>query len=156
MLLVDSGASHNFIGQNIIDRMKVHVRKRAPVAVRLANGQIVSSDSVVSILCRFGKIQSMVEFQILPCSVTPILGMEFLKQLNPKIDWSTGKVQVMQGGRWVILPSVMGSAVSQVIKDWNSDKGSQQDEGVIRDTTEIDTSVEICSFASFMKGCVKE
>jgi hypothetical protein len=30
----------------------------------------------------------------------------------------------MQGGRWVILPSVMGSAVSQVIKDWNSDKGS--------------------------------
>ena len=62
----------------------------------------------------------------------------------------------MQGGRWVILPSGMGSAVSQVLKDWNSDKGSQQDEGVTRDTTEIDTSVEICSFASFMKGCVKE
>ena len=38
LLLVDSGASHNFIGQHIIDRMKVRVRKRAPVAVRLANG----------------------------------------------------------------------------------------------------------------------
>ena len=38
MLLVDSGASHNFIGQQTIDRMKVRVRKRAQVAVRLANG----------------------------------------------------------------------------------------------------------------------
>jgi hypothetical protein len=35
----------------------------------------------------------------------------------------------MQGGRWVSLPSVMGSTVSQVIKDWNSGKESCYDEG---------------------------
>jgi hypothetical protein len=38
MLLVDSGASHNFISQSIVDTLGVRVRERTPVSVRLASG----------------------------------------------------------------------------------------------------------------------
>ena len=52
----------------------------------------MDSDSVVNLACRFGKLQTLLDFQILPCNVVPILGMEFLTKLNPRIDWTSGRV----------------------------------------------------------------
>ncbi len=62
MLLVDSGASHNFISKSIVDTLGVRVNYRTPVSVRLASGDSVASDSTVMVPCRFGKVQSLIEF----------------------------------------------------------------------------------------------
>ena len=55
MLLVDSGASHNYISRDIAETLGVRVRYCSPMSVHLASGDAVASDAMLfhAILARF-------------------------------------------------------------------------------------------------------
>ena len=59
------------------------------VSVRLANGSLLCTDLYAFIWVNFGEVSSYLKFTVLSCECPLILGMPFLRRLNPLINWQT-------------------------------------------------------------------
>ena len=59
------------------------------VSVRLANGSLLRTDLYAFIWVNFGEVSSYLKFTVLSCECPLILGMPFLRRLNPLINWQT-------------------------------------------------------------------
>ena len=62
--------------------------------VRLANGKTVSSTGVVKLECVLsdGLVQSVLCYVVPELACPIVLGMPWLREHNPRIDWATGTV----------------------------------------------------------------
>ena len=96
--MVDSGATHNFISNNMLDIIKsashdcVKWRHASePLQVSLADNSVVLSTKIVVLSVQIGKhVWQNIEFHVVPCLIHPlILGLQWLRIANPTIDWST-------------------------------------------------------------------
>lgn len=84
--LVDSGATHNFMSREFVEQHGLEVTKGKQACVTLADGSKVYTSDYVWCYVDFKVVGSCLKFTVLPqCPL--ILGMPFLKQFNPDIDW---------------------------------------------------------------------
>ena len=96
--LIDSGASACFIDYNFVKRYNITRRKKtSPSVVRVIDGREVQSGKVTEITSPLrlyiGKHCEKIEFNIIRSPTYPIvLGMTWLKQHNPDIDWKGNKL----------------------------------------------------------------
>ena len=93
-LMIDSGSSSNFLSSSFVrlNRMKTEKLEKEQT-VQLADGR----EHIVKRMVRKASVRwegwsGLISFLVLPLShYDIILGMKWLKEFNPKIDWSTGK-----------------------------------------------------------------
>jgi hypothetical protein len=92
--LVDSGASCNFISEELVERLQLKTVKTGG-QVRLINGQLEDSAVVVPRLAyRTGSFFDKRPFQVTKLvGVDLILGKPWLTQFNPDIDWVVNVVR---------------------------------------------------------------
>ena len=100
--LVDSGATRNHISPTAVKRMGLpHRQKARPYPLTTISGDPIAYGGGI-INLETGPIQLTIEgrqiemsFDILPLGKDEaILGMPWLQEYNPKIDWVTGQVDI--------------------------------------------------------------
>jgi len=105
--LVDSGATRNHISPKAVERIGLPYRQKEhpyPLTTILGD-QIAYGGGIINL--ETGPIQITIEgkpvrmsFNILPLGQDEaILGMPWLQEYNPKIDWVTGQVDI-KDTRW--------------------------------------------------------
>ena len=89
ILLVDSGASDNFVASSFIKKNQIQVSPVQGPKVQLADGQIYQcSESLAKASLKIGPYQEFVAAHVLPLQgYDVILGKSWLEQHNPVIDW---------------------------------------------------------------------
>ena len=87
--LLDSGASHSFIAANIIRELGLKTRFTDSLEVALADNSVVCLREVVDLPVRFAcNAMQEITCHIIPLLHSPIiLGMDWLRKWNPRIDW---------------------------------------------------------------------
>ena len=93
VFLLDCGATGNFISEGFVTRHRLVASSSSQqTLVSLADGSQHRSGSIVqSALVRIGTYEDRLSFVVLPLSgYDVILGMTWLKQYNPQIDWRSG------------------------------------------------------------------
>ena len=100
-ILLDSGATNNYISQRFVDSNQIPtVTTKEWVQVVGINGQILTKgykEQTEDTLVKSGKYATTLAFDIVPMSdqyYDAVVGMAWLKEQNPIIDWTTGKVAV--------------------------------------------------------------
>ncbi len=78
-LLLDSGASNNFLSKNDAVKLGLTLHNNTPSSVKLADGKKLTTKQYVEEMVSFGGIQTLLKFEILECECVPILGYTFLK-----------------------------------------------------------------------------
>ena len=87
MLLVDSGASYNFMLSDLAKSLGLKVTLAA-MHVRLANSERLSSLGQVSGLVSCGKWCALLSFVVLDLAFNVVLGFLWLVTANPHLDWA--------------------------------------------------------------------
>ena len=87
MALVDSGTSYNFISRHLVNKLGWRLHTKAPLQVRLANGNRLASLGAVCGLVQCGKWQAHVYFLVLDLTFNLVLGMPWITAANPWMDW---------------------------------------------------------------------
>ena len=96
--MVDSGATHNSISTTILDILKatapaeVHWRHMSePLRVSLADRTVVLSTKLATIKVMLDNgIVQPIDFRVVPRLNHPlILGLQWLRDHNPRINWTT-------------------------------------------------------------------
>lgn len=96
---MDTGASDNFISQEIINKLKkVAVKKERRKEITLADGTIALTDGTVrlnTMIDGLTKMEFKVQFDILKSNESNIiLGMPFLMENNCKIDLENNMITI--------------------------------------------------------------
>ncbi|KAA8491889.1 Retrovirus-related Pol polyprotein from transposon TNT 1-94 [Porphyridium purpureum] len=95
--LIDSGASHNFLGSRFLD---ASVKSSCDECmVELAGGQRMKVHGPIVLAVDLGFWIGNVEFYIGPIRMDAILGWKWLKMVNPKIDWQKGLMETRPEGK---------------------------------------------------------
>lgn len=93
---MDSGATHNFITQDLVCRTGAQCEVRAPIVVTMADQSSVRTTGVATVKLRIldnsgklveplGEEISCIILENLPTPL--VLGMPWLKKFNPEINW---------------------------------------------------------------------
>ena len=78
-MLLDSGASHNFLSLELVGKLGIDVAPAAAISVRLADGSELTTSGVVTVPVRFAEaLQLNIEFHVLQFGLDCVLGMPFL------------------------------------------------------------------------------
>ena len=85
--LVDSGASHNFISAHLLESLGIVPHVGRKVSVKLADTSILTATHYLHVVVQFHGVTTMLRFTVLPATCPTILGMPFLRSMNPIIDW---------------------------------------------------------------------
>ena len=105
-LLLDSGASCNFVSQDLLRKLGLDWDLCITQNVRLADGQILHTRGKVVLRCQLGPLTYSGTFYVLQARVPLILGMTFFAEVAPIIDWSVRTVCVRRGQQLLKLPVV--------------------------------------------------
>ncbi|CAA0825193.1 Eukaryotic aspartyl protease family protein [Striga hermonthica] len=118
LTMVDSGASHCFISERVVDKLGLHVEPSPTYSVMLGNGQRISSQG----LCRAVSLYLQTATFMVDCFVFPlggvdiILGVSWLASLGDvKANWKNLTMEIVKDGRTILLrgdPSFTRQAVS--------------------------------------------
>ena len=57
-------------------------------------------------LTLIGKWHAYVHFMVVDLAFDCVLGLPWLTQVNPQLDWAARNLAVKMSGRWVSLPTV--------------------------------------------------
>lgn len=102
--LVDSGASNNFISQSFVQRFNLTLTPKAePLALFVIDGRPIESGPIThfcSIQVYFGDTSRTIHFDVTQIGTYPmVLGIPFLRDLNPSIDWRRGRLSIQLNPR---------------------------------------------------------
>src|SRR4051794_1940565 len=98
--LIDSGASACFADVDFAMKHHLPIQpKDIPIPVEVIDGRIISSGGVtketVPLKVSLGDHQETITFNLIPAPKHPfILGLNWLKHHNPRIDWTNGTVLI--------------------------------------------------------------
>ena len=92
--MVDSGAMGNFIHPQFVKEHKLVTKTRTPLIVNDVNGYLLSRvDQQVEVQMKVGNHAETLTFDVAPLGKHNIvLGLPWLQQHNPTIQWTSGKV----------------------------------------------------------------
>lgn len=111
LILVDSGSTHTFVDQSLLDKISVTAEKLVqPMPVKVANGNIVTCTEVVPQLTWWIQGHSFCSsMQVLPLGGHDIiLGMDWLEQWGVmKCHWADKWIQFQYKGRPIKLHGVL-------------------------------------------------
>lgn len=90
-ILIDSGASRNFIDENFVKDLGLPTRKISNLAVKIANGDEVNCCKMVlpievNLTGKHIRLEDLIVFPFKRYRM--ILGMPFLKSFRPQINWN--------------------------------------------------------------------
>jgi hypothetical protein len=108
-ILVDSGASHDFIAAHLLDRLSLPMERDCDMTVRLGNGDRQDgSFRVPRLAFRVGSYKDTRPFVVTKLSEYDlILGKPWLTAANPNIDWASNIIRVCKGDQsHVLAPKV--------------------------------------------------
>ncbi|KAF7842448.1 Retrotransposable element Tf2 [Senna tora] len=112
LIMIDSGASHNFISTSLVDKMSLPKVKMSSYTVTVRDGHSVKSEG----RCKKLKVELqgttlMQDFYLFDLGeVDLILGMEWLKSLGEvSVNWKQLSIKYKLGGEMVSLKAVMRS-----------------------------------------------
>lgn len=106
-VLVDCGASDDFLSAQFVQRYGLASTTDDPLTVTLADGsQLPSSQTASKAYLRIGRYHDKLHFNILPLSNCDlILGKRWLESVNPQIDWRQNTLTFQHRGETVMLKS---------------------------------------------------
>jgi hypothetical protein len=105
-ILVDSGASRNFISENFLTKVNVEINKNCSTYVRMADGRIRAGDGTVTKLYyHIGAYTARSDFVItkLHSEYQLILGKPWLTRMQPQIDWEKNTLRIKVKNRLIKL-----------------------------------------------------
>ena len=85
--MIDSGATCNFIGLSLFRTLGLNLGNCVQHQVRLADGKMLSTVGEAYLRVNFGNCEYHGIFRVLPHDIPLILGMKFLSEFNPQIDF---------------------------------------------------------------------
>jgi RNase H-like domain found in reverse transcriptase/Integrase zinc binding domain/Reverse transcriptase (RNA-dependent DNA polymerase)/Integrase core domain/Chromo (CHRromatin Organisation MOdifier) domain/gag-polyprotein putative aspartyl protease len=105
LCMVDSGASANFVSRKYLERLggTNHITPDlVPKYVQLANGSSIARVGTVTLYIKFQYMVMAVQASILPTlqEYDLILGMPWLQQYNPSMNWVSGVMHIGWQGAW--------------------------------------------------------
>ncbi|WVZ12616.1 hypothetical protein V8G54_017146 [Vigna mungo] len=106
LVLIDSGASHNFIDRRVVEELQMTVTKTQPYMVSLGDGQKKRiSGCCEGVKLELGEAQLIERFYLFELGgVEIILGVEWLQRLGEvMVDWGKLKMMYKEGGREVTV-----------------------------------------------------
>jgi len=121
--LIDSGASGNFIANNSVTELKLSRNpKEHNKKVTFANGQSTEITHDVEIPVTFSDTEASIRFDIIEGLTQPIiLGLPFLQEFNPQIDWTIQNITENKEPPEVKLPQEYNE-FQHVFSSQNADK----------------------------------
>lgn len=104
-LLIDSGASYNFVADSYIAKHKLTTTAINGPTVQLADGTLYNVTRQLTGTVRIGAYLSKITAYALPlqCAYDVILGTPWLAANNPAIDWRQRTITVQQHGQSILL-----------------------------------------------------
>ena len=104
-LLIDSGASYNFIADSYIAKHRLTTTAINGPTIQLADGTLYSVTRQLTGTVRIGAYLGKFTAFALPlqCSYDVILGTPWLTATNPHIDWRQRTITVQQHGQSIVL-----------------------------------------------------
>ncbi|PNX69554.1 retrotransposon-related protein, partial [Trifolium pratense] len=111
LVLVDSGATHNFISQKLVHKLELPVEETPITSIKLGDGFKTSTQGVCKSveLCigDFKLIPSMHLFEL--GGIDVVLGIEWLKTLGDMIvNWHQQTMSFWSEKKWVTLQGIDG------------------------------------------------
>ena len=105
-VLIDSGATGNFISEELIIAWGLRVEPEPQYEeLTLVDGSIVKAAGRVQFNLRCGDYRGKITARVFPhLHKELILGMPWLIQENPVIDWARGQVTIQRQGNVLTLP----------------------------------------------------
>ena len=117
MVLVDSGATHNFISLELVRKLTLPVEETGAYGVLFGYGSVQGVGIYKQVLVRLQEIEIMEDF--LPFDLTNsgiILGIQWLETLgNMQVNWKLQRMRFRLQGQMITIqgdPSVCRSKVS--------------------------------------------
>ena len=105
-ILVDSGASHSFFDDNLATQLHLDRFDSSRAMATLADGrQMDCGDSLRGVRVHVGRYSFVQEYRT--CNIGQydvILGRDWLAKVNPRIDWTAGRIVVSLGRGNYTLP----------------------------------------------------
>ena len=96
-IMVDSGASRNFISENFLTNLNVKINKTDSTYVRMADGRIREGDGIVkNLYYHIGAYTARSDFVStkLHSEYQLILGKPWLTRAKPQIDWERNIIKI--------------------------------------------------------------
>ena len=106
LALIDSGASHNFISEDIVQRLKMKGDEEQTFWVRLGDGRRRKTAGICkAIALNLEGVELAADFHVFPLGgVDVILGVAWLKTLgNIKLNWDSLSMEFKYGDRNVTV-----------------------------------------------------
>jgi hypothetical protein len=111
MILVDSGATHNFISQHLVHKMNWAVTKTPPLNIKLGDGSCSKIQGTCQNLAiEVEGLQVTVDAQLFDLGgMDVVLGIEWLRTLGDMIiNWKKHTMSFWYQKEWVTLKGVEG------------------------------------------------
>ena len=114
-VMIDSGASGNFIARHLVQAYRLHAAKASKgLTVTLADGNVRPCDSSVTVTLRMSKYQEQLVLRVIDLpNHDVILGKPWLRSQNPRIDWKRNTVLLGGGRATVVLRGMLPSTISR-------------------------------------------
>ncbi len=85
--MLDSGASCNFMSLDLCRQLGLNLKTKVEYNVRLADGGVLKTCGQVVLHVDFGAVKYHGVFHVLPGAIPLILGMSFLGEVSPQVNW---------------------------------------------------------------------
>ena len=105
---MDSGASHCFVVSSLVAAAQLSVFEGEELAVTLADGSTFRSNKCVLLPLELdGKVSLGVKCRVVDTLTSPVvLGIDWLTQYSPRIDWSNYAIELDTSISTVVLTGV--------------------------------------------------
>lgn len=111
LILVDSGATHNFVSQKLVHKMEWSIEETPSLSIKLGDGSRSQSQGVVKGLeLNIGEFKLSPEMHLFELGgIDVVLGMEWLKTLGDMIvNWRLQTMSFWSNKKWVVLQGIDG------------------------------------------------
>jgi hypothetical protein len=134
LILIDSGASHNFISQKLVHHMDWPIEDTAQMQVKLGNGvQIGAKGRCKELEMLIGNFKIKQDVHLFELGgIDVVLGMEWLKSLGDTIiNWKQQTMSFWESGKWITLKGGGGCKQTSVALQSILGKPKPKKEGVM-------------------------